>query len=84
MIVLIILWIVVILLFYVIKRTKDRQTPVRLQKENKFQSYMHKYYGYLFIITTILAVILFVLTIIMFVPGTESGLWYNGGVDNAI
>lgn len=84
MIVLIILWIVVILLFYVIKRTKDRQTPVRLQKENKFQNYMHRYYGYLFIITTILAIILFVLTIIMFVPGTESGLWYNGGVDNAV
>ena len=62
---------------------KKKKEPIRLGKEisrtEKIQNWINRHYGILVIIGIIIALILFVLLIITFIPGTESGLWYNNG-----
>lgn len=89
MIFIIISLIVILIIINVLyRRQKNRNTPVRLEKQvtsaEKIQMFTNKYYGYLFIIAIILIMILLVMLTITFVPGTESGVWYNGGVENVV
>lgn len=81
------LLIVVLLIIIIYMRNKE-ETPVRLEKQltivERIQNWVDKYYNYIAVAAIVVALILFVLCIITFVPGTESGMWYNGGVENAI
>ena len=74
-----------IILIYI--RNKEK-TPIRLEKQvtvaERIQNWINKYKGYIIIATIMIALILFVLCILAFAPGTESGAWYNGGVENAV
>ena len=69
-------------------RRQNKNTPIRLKKQvtlvERFQNFIDRYYGYLFTLAIILAFILFVICIMAFIPGTESGVWYNGGVENVV
>ena len=60
---------------------KKKEKPVRLEKKvtmaEKFQNWINRWSGILFIILFVLAIILFVILVMKFMPGTESGLWYN-------
>ena len=60
---------------------KKQKKPVRLSKKqskkDKIRAWFSRHY-YPFVIAGIfLALLLFVIFIMMFVPGTESGLYYN-------
>ena len=59
-------------------RKKD---PVRLEKKKtlkeKIQNWINKYYGYLLCIGIIIAFILFVYLFLAFMPGNESGVFFN-------
>ena len=67
---------------------KKRKKQVRLSKKltisERIQNFINRYYGYIVIIAFIVGIILFAYFILMFMPGTESGAWYNGGIKNAI
>ena len=41
---------------------------------------IQEWYGVLLVVGFILGIILFAALVIYFMPGTESGLWYNRGV----
>ena len=60
---------------------KKKEKPVRLEKKvtmaEKFQNWINRWSGILFIILFVLAIIFFVILVMKFMPGTESGLWYN-------
>lgn len=79
---------IIVLLIVTIRMRNKKKTPVRLEKQltiaERIQNWIDKYYNYIIIVAIIVALILFVLCIMAFVPGTESGMWYNGGVENAI
>ena len=58
-----------------------RKKPVRLEKKVSLKTRIQKWYGdnrlYLFIGGVIVLMIVFVVGFILFMPGTESGVWYN-------
>lgn len=65
-----------------------KKKPVRLSKKQtlteRIQNWMKKNYSYLLLIVFIIAIIFFVIFVLMFVPGTESGNYYNGGIEYAV
>lgn len=71
-------------LLLLLQKRKNKRTPNSLKKqvtlEEEIQSFINRYYSYLFMLAIIVALILFCAFIIMFVPGTESGVWYNRGI----
>jgi len=79
---------IIVLLIVTIRMRNKKKTPVRLEKQltiaERIQNWIDKYYNYIIVVAIIVALILFVLCIMAFVPGTESGMWYNGGVESAI
>ena len=79
---------IIVLLIVTIRMRNKKKTPVRLEKQltiaERIQNWIDKYYNYIIIVAIVVALILFVLCIMAFVPGTESGMWYNGGVESAI
>ena len=81
------LLIIALLIVIIYMRNKEK-TPVRLEKQltmaERIQNWVDKYRNYIIVAAIVVALILFVLCIMAFVPGTESGMWYNGGVENAI
>ncbi len=85
--VLIMLLIIVLLLIIIHMRNK-KKTPICLEKQitiaERIQSWIDKYYNYMIVAAIFVVLILFVLCTMTFVPGTESGIWYNGGVENTI
>ncbi len=85
--VLIMLLIIALLLIIIHTRNK-KKTPICLEKQitiaERIQSWIDKYYNYMIVVAIFVVLILFVLCAITFVPGTESGVWYNGGVENTI
>lgn len=60
---------------------KKSKKPVRLEKKmslkEKIQNWINRHYGTLVFIGLVIAMILFVLFCLKFVPGTESGVYYN-------
>ena len=85
--VLIMLLIIALLLIIIHMRNK-KKTPICLEKQitiaERIQSWIDKYYNYMIVAAIFVLLILFVLCTMTFVPGTESGIWYNGGVENTI
>lgn len=85
--VLIMLLIIVLLLIIIHMRNK-KKTPICLEKQitiaERIQSWIDKYYNYMIVAAIFVLLILLVLCVITFIPGTESGIWYNGGVENTI
>ena len=85
--VLIMLLIIALLLIIIHMRNK-KKTPICLEKQitiaERIQSWIDKYYNYMIVASIFVVLILFVLCTMTFVPGTESGIWYNGGVENTI
>lgn len=79
---------IIALLIIIIYMRNKKETSVRLEKQlttaEKIQNWIDKYYNYIIVVAIVVALILFVLCAMTFVPGTESGIWYNGGVENAI
>ena len=79
---------IIAFLIILIHIRNKKKTPIRLEKQvtvvERIQNWINKYRSYIIIIATITALILFVLCILAFVPGTESGIWYNGGVENVV
>lgn len=79
---------IIVLLIITIHMRNKKKKPVRLEKQltiaERIQNWIDRYYNYIIVVAIIVALILFVLCIMAFVPGTESGMWYNGGVENAI
>lgn len=67
---------------------KKKKKPVKLSKQEtmleKIQNWINKNYGYLLFIGVFFAFIIFVALILMFGFGTESGGWYNGGVESVV
>ena len=65
-----------------------KSKPVRLEKKisltQKIKNWLMKHSILLLIIFGIIATILIVILLLMFCPGTESGLWYNGGVESVV
>lgn len=84
----IIIGILFIILGVVLYTQRNKNQPVRLDKKitliERIQNIISKYYGIVLFVFIIIALILFVAFFLMFMPGTESGLWYNGGVESAI
>lgn len=87
MIIIILLLIIVVIVAVLYKR-KSKKKPVRLEKQvtlvDKIQNFMDKHYNYIFIIAVISILILLAMLVIIFIPGTESGIWYNGGIKDVI
>lgn len=79
---------IIALLIVIIHMRNKEKTPIRLGKQitmaERIQNWIDKYHNYIILAAIIVALILFVLCAMVFVPGTESGVWYNGGVENAI
>ena len=79
---------IIVLLIVTIRMRNKKKTPVRLEKQltiaERIQNWIDKYHNYIIVAAIVVALILFVLCIMAFVPGTESGMWYNGGVESAI
>lgn len=79
---------IIALLIIIIHIRNKEETPVRLEKQltmaERIQNWVDKYRNYIIVAAIVVALILFVLCIMAFVPGTESGMWYNRGVGNAI
>ncbi len=79
---------IIALLIIIIHMRNKKETPVRLEKQltiaERIQNWIDKYHNYIIVAAIVVALILFVLCIMAFVPGTESGMWYNGGVESAV
>ena len=79
---------VIVLLIIIIHTRNKKKTPICLEKQitiaERIQSWIDKYYNYMIVAAIFVVLILFVLCTMTFVPGTESGIWYNGGVENTI
>lgn len=79
---------IIALLLIIIHTRNKKKTPICLEKQitiaERIQSWIDKYYNYMIVASIFVVLILFVLCAITFVPGTESGIWYNGGVENTI
>ena len=59
--------------------TKKNTTPTLYKQEPKKRYHI---YPYMMIILTVAGMIIFAALIVMFCPGNESGVYYNGGVMN--
>lgn len=85
--VLIMLLIIALLIIIIHMRNKE-EPQIRLEKQltiaERIQNWADKYHNHIIVAIIVVALILFVLFAMAFVPGTESGVWYNGGVENAI
>lgn len=79
---------IIALLLIIIHMRNKKKTPICLEKQitiaERIQSWIDKYYNYMIVASIFVVLILFVLCAMTFVPGTESGIWYNGGVENTI
>lgn len=79
---------IIVLLLIIIHMRNKKKTPICLEKQitiaERIQSWIDKYYNYMIVAAIFVLLILFVLGTMTFVPGTESGIWYNGGVENTI
>lgn len=79
---------IIALLLIIIHMRNKKKTPICLEKQitiaERIQSWIDKYYNYMIVAAIFVLLILFVLGTMTFVPGTESGIWYNGGVENTI
>lgn len=79
---------IIALLIIIIHMRNKKETPVRLEKQltiaERIQNWIDKYHNYIIVAAIVVVLILFVLCIMAFVPGTESGMWYNGGVESAV
>ena len=79
---------IITLLFIIIHKKNKKKTPICLEKQitiaERIQSWVDKYYNHMIVVAIFVVLILFVLCAMTFVPGTESGIWYNGGVENTI
>ena len=79
---------IIVLLIIIIYMRNREETPVRLEKQvtiaERVQNWVNKYRNHIIVAAIVVALILFVLCIMAFVPGTESGMWYNRGVGNAV
>ena len=79
---------IITLLFIIIHTRNKKKTPICLEKQitiaERIQSWIDKYYNHMIVVAIFVVLILFVLCAMTFVPGTESGIWYNGGVENTI
>ena len=88
MLLVLIMLLIIALLFIIIHTRNKKKTPICLEKQitiaERIQSWIDKYYNYMIVAAIFMVLILFVLCAITFVPGTESGIWYNGGVENTI
>ena len=79
---------IITLLLIIIHTRNKKKTPICLEKQitiaERIQSWIDKYYNHMIVVAIFVVLILFVLCAMTFVPGTESGIWYNGGVENTI
>ena len=79
---------IIALLIIIIHMRNKKKTPICLEKQitiaERIQNWIDKYYNYMIVASIFVVLILFVLCAMTFVPGTESGIWYNGGVENTI
>ena len=79
---------IIVLLLIIIHTRNKKKTPICLEKQitiaERIQNWVDKYYNYMIVASIFVVLILFVLCAMTFVPGTESGIWYNGGVENII
>ena len=79
---------IIVLLLIIIHTRNKKKTPICLEKQitiaERIQNWVDKYYNYMIVVAIFVVLILFVLCAMTFVPGTESGIWYNGGVENTI
>ena len=79
---------IIALLLIIIHTRNKKKTPICLEKQitiaERIQNWVDKYYNYMIVASIFVVLILFVLCAMTFVPGTESGIWYNGGVENTI
>lgn len=79
---------IIVLLLIIIHTRNKKKTPICLEKQitiaERIQNWVDKYYNYMIVASIFVVLILFVLCAMTFVPGTESGIWYNGGVENTI
>lgn len=79
---------IIVLLLIIIHMRNKKKTPICLEKQitiaERIQSWIDKYYNYMIVAAIFVLLILLVLCTMTFVPGTESGIWYNGGVENTI
>ena len=79
---------IIVLLLIIIHTRNKKKTPICLEKQitiaERIQNWVDKYYNYMIVASIFVVLILFVLCVITFIPGTESGIWYNGGVENTI
>ena len=79
---------IIVLLLIIIHTRNKKKTPICLEKQitiaERIQSWVDKYYNHMIVVAIFVVLILFVLCAMTFVPGTESGIWYNGGVENTI
>ena len=83
-----IMLLIIVLLLIIIHTRNKKKTPICLEKQitiaERIQNWVDKYYNYMIVASIFVVLILFVLCAMTFVPGTESGIWYNGGVENTI
>lgn len=67
---------------------RKRKKPIRLSKKTpikeRIKNWVHRNYGYIIAFGFVIGIVLFAYFMLIFMPGTESGVWYNGGVENAI
>ena len=79
---------IIAFLIVIIHMRNKEDTPICLEKQititERIQNWVDKYHNHIIVAAIVVALILFVLCAMTFVPGTESGMWYNGGVENAI
>ena len=79
---------IIVLVLIIIHTRNKKKTPICLEKQitiaERIQNWVDKYYNYMIVASIFVVLILFVLCAMTFVPGTESGIWYNGGVENTI
>ena len=79
---------IIVLLLIIIHTRNKKKAPICLEKQitiaERIQSWVDKYYNHMIVVAIFVVLILFVLCAMTFVPGTESGIWYNGGVENTI
>ena len=79
---------IIVLLIIIIHTRNKKKTPICLEKQittaERIQSWVDKYHNHIIVAAIFVVLILFVLCVITFIPGTESGIWYNGGVENTI
>ena len=79
---------IIALLIIIIHTRNKKKAPICLEKQitiaERIQSWVDKYYNHIIVVAIFVVLILFVLCVMTFIPGTESGIWYNGGVENTI